>query len=827
MARFACSGYRVGGPGSCLWAGPTFSGQLRRLVRDVGERLRHGEQVCLVTTQAARLQEMLVEQQREWEDGGWEIGKLGSGVFVHGTLSEGWSLPGPPSSWTLYTDLEIFGWRQRRPTPAPAHRRETSEDERAIFLRGLKPGDYVVHVDHGIAIYEGLLRRSVGEVEREYLNLRYAGGERLYVPVDLVDRVSRYIGAGDVRPPLTRLGTLEWELARRQVRSAVQDLAGELLQLYAQRKLSMGHAFSPDTEWQRDMEGRFPFAETDDQLRALAEVKADMEAPQPMDRLICGDVGFGKTEVALRAAFKAVQDNKQVALLVPTTVLAQQHYETFRQRLAPFPVTVEMLSRFRSAREQEAIGQRLSRGNIDIIIGTHRLLSRDVGFKDLGLLIIDEEQRFGVRHKERLKHLRTEVDVLTLTATPIPRTLHMSLAGLRDMSVIDTPPKYRVPIKTYVVPYNKNLVRDAIRREIERGGQVYFLHNRVQSIYPVADRLRRLVPDARIGVAHGQLEENQLEQAMDDFFTGAYDVLVCTTIIENGLDVPNANTIIIDNAPLYGLAQLYQLRGRVGRSTRRAYAYLLYPRSQPVTWEARQRLQAIQEATDLGAGFRIAMRDMEIRGVGNILGDKQSGHIAAVGYDLYSRLLEQAVQQIRQAQGEWGQDGEQDGQQGGSTGTTVTTVTVDERLLTTPLVTLTLPLAAYLPEAYIPDDVVRLGVYQRMVQARTPDAVHALRRELRDRFGNLPEPADHLMTWLHIKILALGAEVRSITTTDDELMIRLPSSEQVRHRLARRFGRDQVVHVGNQFVRLNRGKLNGAWVEKLLAVLEVMQPGEL
>jgi transcription-repair coupling factor (superfamily II helicase) len=813
---------------------PTFSGQLHRLVRDVATRLRRGEHVFVVTTQAARLQEMVAKQQREWEEGGWERedGRWGTGAFVHGTLSEGWRLPDPTAAWTLYTDLEIFGWRQRRPTSAPTRRRETSEDERAIFLRGLKPGDYVVHLDHGIAVYEGLLRRSVGDIEREYLNLRYAGGERLYVPVEQVDRVSRYVGAGDVRPPLTRLGTLEWELARRKARSAVQDLAGELLELYAQRKLSRGHAFTPDSEWQRDMEERFPFVETDDQLRALAEVKADMEAPQPMDRLICGDVGFGKTEVALRAAFKAVQDNKQVALLVPTTVLAQQHYETFKQRLSPFPVTVEMLSRFRSAREQEGIGQRLARGNIDIIVGTHRLLSRDVVFKDLGLLIIDEEQRFGVRHKERLKHLRTEVDVLTLTATPIPRTLHMSLAGLRDMSVIDTPPKHRVPIKTYVVPYSKNLVRDAIQREMERGGQVYFLHNRVQSIYTVADRLRRTVPDARIGVAHGQLEENQLEKAMEEFFRGAYDVLVCTTIIENGLDVPNANTIIIDNAPLYGLAQLYQLRGRVGRSTRRAYAYLLYPHSQPMTWDARQRLQAIQEATDLGAGFRIAMRDMEIRGVGNILGDKQSGHIAAVGYDLYSRLLEQAVQQIRQVQGPWGQasDHERDGKRGAGAPDErderrETAITVDEKLLTTPLVTLTLPLAAYLPEAYIPDDILRLGVYQRMVQAHTPEAVHALRRELRDRFGNLPEPADHLMTWLHIKVLALGAEVRSITTTDDELMIRLPPSERVRQRLARRFGRDQVVHVGNQFVRLNRWKLDAAWVEKLLAVLEVMQPG--
>lgn len=814
-----------------------FGGQLRRLVQDIVARLRAGERVVVVTPQAARIQELVAEALAEGAEP-HPTDVPTNFTPIHGALDEGWRLP--DLGLTLYTDTEIFGWRQRRPLEERQRRKERSKDERAAFLSGLKQGDYVVHIEHGIAVYEGLLRRTVGGIEREYLSLRYAGGDRLYVPVDQVDRVARYVGAGDAAPQLTRLGTQEWERAKRKARAAVQDLADDLLNLYARRRLSEGHAFSPDNDWQRELEGAFPYIETEDQLRALADVKHDLEQPQPMDRLICGDVGFGKTEVALRAAFKAVQDGKQVAILVPTTVLAQQHYDTFSRRMAAFPVTVEMLSRFRSPKEQEAILQRLIRGNIDIIIGTHRLLSRDVHFKDLGLVIIDEEQRFGVRHKERLKHLRAQVDVLTLTATPIPRTLHMSLAGIRDLSVIDTPPEDRVPIKTYVMPYDEHLIRDAILREMDRGGQVYFVHNRVHSIYHVANRIKRLVPEAGVGVGHGQLEERQLEKVMLDFFGGKYDVLVCTTIIESGLDVPNANTIIIDDATHYGLAQLYQLRGRVGRSANRAYAYLLYKRDAPMTDEARQRLQAIQEATELGAGFRIAMRDLEIRGAGNLLGAEQSGHIAAVGFDLYSRLLEQAVTQLKEkfdAQGDtmtrWYDD-------------TVTAAAVDdtslgeppphraavyrdktirvtEKVLVSPLVTLDLPLTAYLPEDYIADDSVRLSVYQRMAEAQVPAAVRALRRELRDRFGEPPPPAEHLLTWLQIKALALNAGVSSIVTTDEEFIIRLPIVGEVeRDRLRRRFGRDSSIKVGPQFIRLDRRQLNGNWVEKLVDVLEVL-----
>ncbi|MGB9753993.1 transcription-repair coupling factor [Roseiflexus castenholzii] len=814
-----------------------FGGQIRRLVEDIVERLHAGERVIVVTPQAARLQELVAEgMQRDIEPA------VDPSLFtaIHGSLDAGFRLPA--LRLTLFSDSEIFGWRQRRIVTGKQRRRERSVEDRAAFLRGLKPGDYVVHIEHGIAVYEGLVRRSVGGVERDYLNLRYAEGDRLYVPVDQIDRVSRYIGAGDAEPQLTRLGTQDWERAKRKARAAVQDLADELIGLYAQRQLAEGHAFSPDTEWQRELEASFPYVETPDQLKAITDVKRDMEQPQPMDRLICGDVGFGKTEVALRAAFKAVQDGKQVAVLAPTTVLVQQHYDTFSRRMAAFPVRVEMISRFRSAKEQSDIVQRLARGEIDVIIGTHRLLSKDVVFKDLGLLVVDEEQRFGVRHKERIKQLRTNVDVITLTATPIPRTLHMALAGIRDLSVIDTPPEDRIPIKTYVLPYDENLIREAILRELDRGGQVYFVHNRVQSIYYVADRLRQLVPEARIAVGHGQLDERQLERVMIDFFTGRDDVLVCTTIIESGLDVPNANTIIIDDATHFGLAQLYQLRGRVGRSTQRAYAYLFYRSERPSTPEAQERLQAIQEATELGAGFRIAMRDLEIRGAGNLLGAEQSGHIAAVGFDLYSRLLEQAVRTLKQRLIATNLITSADAPRATPMAETTAPspspsrpspaprqppVRVDEKVLISPLVTLDLPLDAYLPVDYIPDDQVRLAAYQRMAEAQTPEAVHDLRQELRDRFGELPAPAEQLLIWLRIKALALAAGATSVVTTDEEFIVRLPEgANRQRTRLERRFARTRGIRIGPQFVRIDRRVHNAggdpAWIEVVCEVLEVL-----
>ncbi|MDZ4717923.1 MAG: transcription-repair coupling factor [Roseiflexaceae bacterium] len=833
-----------------------YGGQLRLVVDDIAARLRAGEQVVVVTPQAARIQEMIGEV--EAKRGEAEHGPIAAAArytlpdslyMVHGTLEEGFR--STDLNMTLYSDAEIFGWRQRRAVAERRRRRDRNAEERAAFLRGLKPGDFVVHIEHGIAQYEGLVRRTVGTIDRDYLNLRYADGDRLYVPIDQIDRVSRYIGAGDADPHLTRLGTQDWERAKRKARQAVQELADELIRLYAERQLSQGFAFSPDTEWQRDLEASFPYVETPDQLSALVDVKHDMEITQPMDRLICGDVGFGKTEVALRAAFKAVQDGKQVAILVPTTVLAQQHFDTFSRRMAAFPLKVEMISRFRSAKEQTEIMHKLRRGEVDIIVGTHRLLSKDITFKDLGLLVIDEEQRFGVRHKERIKQIRANVDVLTLTATPIPRTLHMALAGIRDLSVIDTPPEDRVPIKTYVLPYDDNLIREAILRELDRGGQIYFVHNRVQSIYYVAEKLRLLVPEAEIGVGHGQLEEHQLERVMLDFFTGKDDVLVCTTIIESGLDVPNANTLIIDDATNYGLAQLYQLRGRVGRSAQRAYAYLLFRQDKPMTPEAQERLQAIQEATELGAGFRIAMKDLEIRGAGNLLGSEQSGHIAAVGFDLYSRLLEQSVRQLKEQliaanyQDPTTGIGSQKSVDAATNGTQTDAASpsptphipesgrkrpvlkVDEKVLITPLVTLDLPLDAYLPPEYVADDRVRLSVYQSLVEAQTPTAVRGLRQDLRERFGDLPEAAEALLQWLLIKALALAAGVTSIVTTDEEFIVRLPEGGPLdRERLRRRFGRDPHIKVGPQFVRLDRRSLGGRgsteWLAALTGVLETL-----
>jgi transcription-repair coupling factor (superfamily II helicase) len=815
-----------------------FGGQFRRLVHDIVARLHRGERVVAVTSQAARLSELVQaaggRQQAAEADDSTVVtlshAQINAFTVIHSALEAGWRLE--THGLTLYTDTEIFGLRQQRALRESRKQRRNA-DERAAFLRGLKPGDYVVHIEHGIAVFEHLIRRTVGEIEREYLVLRYAAGDKIYVPVDQVDRVTRYIGAGDGAPVLTRLGTQDWERAKRKARAAVQDLADDLLKLYAQRQLKQGHAFGADNEWQRELESSFPFIETDDQLRAIAEVKLDMERSVPMDRLICGDVGFGKTEVALRAAFKAMQDGRQVAVLVPTTVLAQQHFDTFRRRMAAFPVTVEMLSRFRSPKEQESIVADLRKGRIDILIGTHRLLSKDVQFKDLGLVIVDEEQRFGVRHKERLKQLRAEVDVLTLTATPIPRTLHMAMAGIRDLSVIDTPPEDRVPIKTYVQPTNDNLIREAILREIERDGQVYFVHNRVHSIYHVADHLKALVPEARIGVGHGQLDERELERVMLEFFEGRYDVLVCTTIIESGLDIPNANTIIIDDATNFGLAQLYQLRGRVGRSSNRAYAYLLYKQERRMTEEAQARLEAIQEATELGAGFRVAMRDLEIRGAGNLLGAEQSGHIAAVGFDLYSKLLEQAVRQLKQqvdARRKTQDEHSDLAPRLDDTGTEPSSLVlrpsspiINEKVLVAPLVTLDLPLTAYLPETYIADPTVRIGMYQRMVAAETLEEVRGLRQELQDRFGDPPTPALHLLTWLQIKALALQAGVSAVTTAADEFVIRLPILEApARERLRRRFSRDASVKIGPQFVRLDRRALAAEWSEKLMGVLEIL-----
>ena len=615
----------------------------------------------------------------------------------------------------------------------------------------LRTGDIVVHEDHGVARFAGFETRTVAGVTRDYLYLEYQGDDRVFVPTDHLAKISRYVGAsgadgGVGGPPLSKLGGSRWETMKARARRAAQELAGELLSLYAERRRRAGHAFEPDSDWQRDFEERFPYTETADQLEAIERVKADMEAPRPMDRLVCGDVGYGKTEVALRAAFKAATEGKQVLMLVPTTILAQQHYGTFSERLADYPLTVEHVSRFRSQAEQKAALEGFAQGRVDILIGTHRVLSRDVRAKDLGLLILDEEQRFGVKQKELLRQLKLKVDVISMSATPIPRTLQMSLAGLREISVIETPPEGRRPIKTYVGEYEEELVKRAILRERERDGQAFFLHNRIESIDQTAERLRALCPGVRFAVAHGQMVEGELEAVMMDYLRGNADVLVCTSIIESGIDIPQANTLIVEHADAFGLAQLYQIRGRVGRSRERAYAYLLYDSAAALTPEAAQRLSALSDYTELGAGFKVAMRDLEIRGAGNLLGDEQSGHVAALGFELYMQMLDEAVRQAGPASAE--RDGE----------------------LPEP-VRLDVNVNAYVPADYVPYEQAKIEIHRRIVIAVEVADVERLREELEDRFGPIPEPLGNLLALQRARIKFGQAGARAVSFRGDRLAV--------------------------------------------------------
>jgi transcription-repair coupling factor (superfamily II helicase) len=690
-------------------------------------------------------------------------------------LVEGFSIPGPDPSddkalITVMSDSELFGWKKPTTIRRRKPRRGVTPE---TFFADVNPGDLVVHIEHGIGRYIGLVKLDFEGVEREYLAVAYANDDKLYVPIHQADRLARYVGIDDGLPRLNRLGSADWGMVKRRAKRAVEDIAKELLEVYAKRETALGRAFSRDTAWQVEIEDAFPYVETDDQLRAIAEVKKDMEKARPMDRLVCGDVGYGKTEVALRAAFKAVMDGTQVAVLAPTTVLAQQHYQTFKQRLEAYPVQIEMLSRFRTKSQQQQTLQHMTAGTTDIVIGTHRLLQKDIEFKNLGLLVIDEEQRFGVKHKEKLKAMRTDVDVLTLTATPIPRTLHMSLSGVRDLSTIDTPPEERMPIRTTVTEYDEGLIRTAILRELDRGGQIFYVYNRVMGIEQKANRLRNLVPEARISVGHGQISERQLERVMIDFVAGESDVLVSTTIIENGLDMPNVNTIIIDRADRLGLAQLYQLRGRVGRGAVQAHAYLLTPKHHQLKSDAHKRLEAIAEASELGAGFRIAMRDLEIRGAGELLGARQHGHIAAVGFDMYTRLLGQAVREIK--------------------GESPELVTGDDALtLLNPLsegVQLNLPVPAYIPEEYLPEEKMRLRLYRRLAGVSTLKEIDDLGKEIQDRFGEMPDPVVNLLYQLRLKVLALDAGVKSIVTEVGQIIIRADTLQNVdRPGLQRRLG---------------------------------------
>ncbi|MFN2216234.1 MAG: transcription-repair coupling factor, partial [Anaerolineales bacterium] len=678
--------------------------------------------------------------------------------FYDDSLSEGFIFePDSKKNIHVITDSEIFGWEK------PNSRRQVS----GIFeppeskYSDLVPGELVVHVDYGIGLFEGLVDRELDGISKEFLCVRYKDGDQVFVPIHQADRITPYIGATGKTPALGNLGTQEWVETKKRVNGSVQEIAEELLDLYARRQAAKGFAFQKDTLWQKELESSFPYIETDDQLKVLQEVKQDMEMDRPMDRLLCGDVGYGKTEIALRAAFKAVMDGKQVAVLVPTTVLAQQHFDTFAQRLSPFPVTVDMLSRFRTQKEQEEILNNLCQGKVDIIVGTHRLVQKDVIFKDLGLLIIDEEQRFGVTQKEYIKKLRSEIDVLTLTATPIPRTLYMALTGIRDISQINTPPEDRMPIVTHIGPYSQRIVRQAICRELERGGQIFFVHNRVQTIHAMKSHINNLVPEARVGIGHGQMPEQQLSQVMRDFTSGNIDILLCTSIIESGLDIPNANTLIVDRGDTFGLAQLYQLRGRVGRGTKRAYAYFFRHRKKLPTIDGQERLEIIAENTQLGSGYSIAMRDLEMRGAGELLGRRQHGYIAAIGFHLYTRLLASAVKRTRKSIG--------------------MTLSIDEDTLFRELslpVNVELPLDTSIPPSYIEDKNLRLKLYRRISTINNAVELENLKEEFEDRFGPIPQPVDNLFFMIKLKLFSRKAGVTAISFDNRQLIVRFPEQDK-------------------------------------------------
>ena len=779
-------------------AAPAYHGAVEGLAESVR---RPGQGPVVIATQhSQRLRELLAESDVAAVEARSLDAPPADGVtVVHATVAGGWTLAADEEDdrplATLLSDAEVFGTHKQRvyrPRRHPQRFRATTVEE-------LVPGEFVVHVDHGIGKFVGALRRAENDQEgegREYLVLEYADRDRLYVPMEHLARLSPYAGGGDAPPSPTRLGSQDWTRTVARARESTKRLAIDLLELYAQRESAEGFPHGEDTPWQREMEDAFPYVETSDQQGAIDDVKTDMQEARPMDRLVCGDVGYGKTEVALRAAFKAVMSGKQAAVLAPTTVLAQQHFQTFSERLAPFPARVEMLSRFRSHREQEVIVGQLRSGEVDVVIGTHRLVQKDVGFRDLGLAIIDEEHRFGVGHKERLKELRREVDVLTLTATPIPRTLHMAMAGIRDISTIETPPEERLPIKTYLAERSDDLVREAVQRELDRDGQVFFLHNRVRSIRLAADQVRTLLPHARVLVAHGQMPENELADVMERFADGEADVLVCTTIIESGLDIPNVNTLIVDHADRFGLAQLYQLRGRIGRRSQRAYAYLMVERGKRLTDTAKRRLETILAATELGAGFRIAMKDLEIRGAGNILGPDQSGHIHAVGYDLYARLLAEAVADLRAA----------------SAGAEPPPPAPPEAV-----VDLGLPYS--IPEELVPHMPTRMAMYQRVARAKTLAEVDDLPREFMDRFGKvLPDELHNLLYSVRVRIMARDAGVESVVKRNDRVTLKLvDEAGGARHALERALGNNTTV--GNQQVHLPLAGHDVPWAQALLEIL--------
>lgn len=714
-----------------------YNNSFEMLTRDLKRLKRNGYRVILLSgsrTRAKRLAEDLRDYDLSSfysEDMDREV-QAGEIMVSFGHVAEGYEYP--MLKFMVISETDIFGQKKKK------RKRKVYEGQKIQSFSELKVGDYVVHENHGLGIYQGIEKVDIDRVSKDYMKIAYAAGGNLYIPATQLDLIQKYASSDAKKPKLNRLGTQEWTKTKTRVRGAVKEIAKDLVELYAVRQDQKGFEYGPDTVWQKEFEEMFPFEETEDQQLAIEATKKDMESTRIMDRLICGDVGYGKTEIAIRAAFKAVQEDKQVVYLVPTTILAQQHYNTFSQRMKDFPVRVDLMCRFRTPAQQRKTVEDLKKGLVDIVIGTHRLLSKDVEFKDLGLLIIDEEQRFGVQHKEKIKKLKENVDVLTLTATPIPRTLHMSLIGIRDMSVLEEPPQDRMPIQTYVMEYNDEMVREAIQRELSRQGQVYYVYNRVEDIVDVTAKIQKLVPEASIAFAHGQMNEHELEKIMYDFINGDIDVLVSTTIIETGLDISNVNTMIIHDADRLGLSQLYQLRGRVGRSNRMAYAFLLYKRDKMLKEIAEKRLAAIREFTDLGSGFKIAMRDLEIRGAGNLLGAEQHGHMEAVGYDLYCKMLNEAVKHLK---------GEMEEEE-----SYTTTIDISED--------------AFIPSTYIPNEAQKLDIYKRIAAIESEEEMDDMMEELIDRFGDIPRKVHKLLEISHIKSLAHQVYVISVEQKGDE-----------------------------------------------------------
>jgi len=710
-----------------------YRGQIKSFKEDMEALLQKGYRVIVGASyegQTNRLREMLKEELQAHKRFSVITCDLHEGFIAH------------RQKLAIILDREVFNRKRRYTSKFLEVQSQPLEG-----MLDISEGEYIVHVEHGIGIYRGIVKLSTGGAEKDFVKIEYRDGDEIYIPVDQINLLQRYIGHEGRRPRIDKLGSSTWKKVKDQVKRSVKNMAKDLIELYSVRARLQGHAFSSDTDWQYEFESGFRYEETPDQLRTIEEIKRDMENTKPMDRLVCGDVGFGKTEVAIRAAFKAVMDGKQVAVLVPTTVLAEQHLGTFTERFSFYPITVEMLSRFRTHREQRQIVENLRNGVIDVVIGTHRLIQKDIQFKDLGLVIIDEEQRFGVEHKEKLKQLRKLVDVITMTATPIPRTLYMSLTAIRDMSMIETPPRDRIPIETYVMEYTENIITEAISREVERGGQVYYVHNRVRTIDQKTESLRRLLPDVSFQTAHGQMDERELEEIMQGFFSQEFQVLVTTTIIESGLDIPNVNTIIIERAERFGLAQLYQLRGRVGRSKRKAYAYLFYPRGMVITEQAQKRLTVINDHTELGAGYSIALKDLEIRGAGNLLGRQQHGDMLAVGFEMYVKLLDEAIRELAG---------------------TAQEVEIDP--------VIDLRYRGFIPPFYIDSERLRVEMYKRLSGLRTEADLEDLREEMHDRFGSLPRELNELFTIVRLKILCRNVGVRALREKEDELLLTFEKS---------------------------------------------------